>query len=132
MKKLKISYWYISKFWAPLAGGPNVNESLLRMNLNNKINIDTIINEILKPNLELFDYRYKINFKNSFKCAISYYSDKELIDSFYNSQPQIDLPNNLPVRDFYIQVWFILYGNESYLPLDKECYTEISLEDIFN
>ncbi|MEX6315810.1 hypothetical protein AB6G19_21240 [Providencia manganoxydans] len=54
MKKLKISYWYISKFWSPLAGGPNVNESLLRLNLNNKINIDTIINEILKPNLRTF------------------------------------------------------------------------------
>lgn len=76
MKKIKISRWYISGFWAPLDGGPNEDEALLKLNLNNHSSIDLIVDKILKPYIDMLPLKYQIRFKDSFKYAIAYYSEK--------------------------------------------------------
>ncbi len=59
MKKIKISRWYISGFWAPLDGGPNEDEALLKLNLNNHSSIDLIVDKILKPYIDMLPLKYQ-------------------------------------------------------------------------
>ncbi|MEQ4654331.1 hypothetical protein AB7092_15910 [Providencia rettgeri] len=131
MKKIKISRWYISGFWAPLDGGPNEDEPLLKLNLNNHSSIDLIVDKILKPYIDMLPLKYQIRFKDSFKYAIAYYSEKELKDCYYTGAPQLDLPDGITARDFYIYVWNLMYKNESYLASEKDNYTELSLNEIY-
>ncbi|MCG9527710.1 hypothetical protein MCM45_14265 [Providencia rettgeri] len=131
MKKIKISRWYISGFWAPLDGGPNEDEALLKLNLNNHSSIDLIVDKILKPYIDMLPLKYQIRFKDSFKYAIAYYSEKELKDFYYTGAPQLDLPDGITARDFYIYVWNLMYKNESYLASEKDNYTELSLNEIY-
>lgn len=131
MKKIKISRWYISGFWAPLDGGPNEDELLLKLNLNNPSSIDLIVGKILKPYIDILPLKYQIRFKNSFKYAITYYSEKELKDCYYTGTPQLELPDGITARNFYIYVWNFIYKGENYLASENDDHTELSLNEIY-
>ncbi|MEX6423908.1 hypothetical protein [Providencia manganoxydans] len=95
----------MSGFWAPLDGGPNEDEALLKLNLNNHSSIDLIVDKILKPYIDMLPLKYKIRFKDSFKYAIAYYSEKELKDCYYTGASQLDLPDGITAR-----IFIFMYG----------------------
>ncbi|MDX7988920.1 hypothetical protein FE392_16585 [Xenorhabdus sp. 12] len=132
MKKIKISEGYIYMFWAPLAGGPHIDENLLNLNLNNVKSIERLVNELLFLEYNEFSTSWKYRFKESFKYVICYASDEKLIRYYDSGAPQILLPDTIPIRDFYIQVWKFMFDEESYEAADIDNYELISRFDIFD
>ncbi|MBD2786696.1 hypothetical protein ID858_16705 [Xenorhabdus sp. DI] len=132
MKKIKVSEGYIHRFWSPLDGGPDVDQNLLKLNLNNLENINTIVVELLYDQFYEWPLSWQYRCKESLKYVIAYSSDKDLV-RFYNSwSPQLGLPDVISVRDFYIYVWKVMFGEESYEAEDIDNYEIISRFDIFN
>lgn len=131
MKSVKISYYYIRIFWSPLGDDCNTGKYYLNLNLNNKESICSIVENVLIPELNLFSYKIKSRIKESLKYAITYYSDKKLVDAYDKSPTFVKLPDNINVREFYIFVWKSMYGEESYQALEKDFYIEIPLEEIY-
>ncbi|WP_446471074.1 hypothetical protein [Xenorhabdus stockiae] len=132
MKKIKISEGYIYMFWAPLAGGPHIDNSLLDLNLNNVKSIEKLVNELLFLEYNEFSMSWKHRCKESFKYVIRYASDEKLTRYYDSGAPQILLPDMISVRDFYIYVWKFMFGDESYEAAHLEDYEIISRFDIFN
>ncbi|MBO1929351.1 hypothetical protein J4731_15495 [Providencia rettgeri] len=64
----------------------------MKLNLNNHSSIDLIVDKILKPYIDMLPLKYQIRFKDSFKYAIAYYSEKEPKDCYHTGAPQLDLP----------------------------------------
>ncbi|MDE9434314.1 hypothetical protein [Xenorhabdus bovienii] len=132
MKKIKISDGYIYMFWSPLDGAPDANNELLNLNLNNINSIERLVRELLYVEYNNWSETWKYRCKESFKYAISYSSDKELIHYYNSGAPQIGLPDMFSVRNFYIYVWKFMFGEESYDAANIDNYEIISRFDIYD
>ncbi|MDE9542466.1 hypothetical protein [Xenorhabdus bovienii] len=131
MKKIKISEGYIYMFWSPLNGAPDMNNELFKLNLNNIKSIERLVSQLLLVEYNNFSISWNYRCKENFKYVLCYSNDKELTRYYDSGAPQIELPDMIPVRDFYIHVWKFMFGEESYEAANVDDYEMISRFDIF-
>lgn len=119
-------------FWSPLDGAPDVNNEVLKLNLNNVDSIKKLVNELLYVEYNNWSLSWRLRCKESLKYVICYATDEELIHYYRASCPKIKLPSMISVRDFYIYVWEFMFGEESYEANSIDDFEMISQYDIFN
>ncbi|MEB7587300.1 hypothetical protein NGC36_18690 [Serratia rubidaea] len=128
MKK-KINDKYASMVWQTLSEDPSMSNSILNLNMNNPKTISAIVNERIFPGVNSFPEFIKDRIKNSLKYAINVYDEKKLTRLYESAIPEIDLPTNISVKDFYIIIWKSLYNNSYYLIENESEYKEIDFSE---
>ncbi|VEI68669.1 hypothetical protein [Serratia rubidaea] len=128
MKK-KINDKYASMVWQTLSEDPSMSNSILNLNINNPKTISAIVNERIFPGVNSFPEFIKDRIKNSLKYAINVYDEKKLTRLYESAIPEIDLPTNISVKDFYIIIWKSLYNNSYYLIENESEYKEIDFSE---
>ncbi|AGB83060.1 hypothetical protein D781_2815 [Serratia sp. FGI94] len=131
MKK-KINDKYVSMVWQTLSEDPGMSNSILNLNMNNPETISTIVNERIFPGVNSFPEFIKDRIKNSLKYAINVYDEKKLTRLYESAIPEIDLPTNISVKDFYIIIWKSLYNNSDYLIENESEYKEIDFSELYS
>ena len=76
MKKINDSY--ISMLWQALSEDPNMDDSLVGLNLSNEKSLSLALRELIKPSYDNFPYFIKGRCKNSLAYAINFYDGKML------------------------------------------------------
>lgn len=117
--------------WQALSEDPNMDSSLLALNLSNEKSLSLVLTELIKPSYDNFPYFIKDRCKNSFAYAINFYDEKLLSRLYESAIPLFDPPNNMSMKQFYVTVWESLFPGESFLINNPEEYIEISFNDLY-
>ena len=126
-KNKKISKHYISRFWSYCREG-SLPENLRGLNFNNLHSIDKVISEVLYPRLQNETISLQTRIKESFRYAINFWEEEQLLYEYESGYAEIALPTSFSTRDFYIHVWNIIFPNESYTIEDESIYIDVSHE----
>lgn len=116
----------VEYFLHPLSGGADSDsqyELYKNVDVNDENQIKKIISETIKPE---FDSK-PLEFKEIAKRTLSYYltTDKIEFGGVYDSNLiAFDHPDN--PKNFFIWIWEVLFGNESYRMEDWQNYIEVN------
>ncbi len=119
-----VNKYFIADILSPLQGlGDSNDESLPYYHINpgKKEQVVEMLANLVRP-----DFLNKTELiKKKSKLALSYYltTDKLDFQSFYNSYLYTH-PPPLNAKDYYIWLWEVLFGNESYILGDADEYVE--------
>lgn len=122
----------IESILAPLTGGADMDEEILKYRLidkNNKNEITTILNDVVKP---VFDLRSG-GYKQLAETTLSYYLTNDKLDfgPFYDSLLfAVDHPENPKL--FFEWLWEVLFGVKSFLLPDCNTCREVSNTEALN
>ncbi len=129
MKKINNSY--ISMLWQALSEDPNMDASLVGLNLSNEKSLSLAFRELIKSSYDNFPYFIKDRCKNSLAYAINFYDEKLLSRLYESAIPLFDPPNNMSMKEFYVTVWECLFPGESCLINNPEEYVEIPFNELY-
>ena len=129
MKKINNSY--ISMLWQALSEDPNMDASLVDLNLSNEKSLSLAFRELIKPSYDNFPNFIKDRCKNSLAYAINFYDEKLLLRLYEYAIPLFDPPNNMSMKQFYVIVWECLFSGERCLINNPEEYVEIPFNELY-
>lgn len=129
MKKINNSY--ISMLWQALSEDPNMDASLVGLNLSNEKSLSLVLRELIKPFYDNFPYFIKDKCKNSLAYAINLYDEKLLSRLYESAIPIFEPPNNMSMKKFYVTVWECLFPGVSCLINNPEEYVEIPFNELY-
>lgn len=129
MKKINNSY--ISMLWQALSEDPNMDASLIGLNLSNGKSLSLAFRKLIKPSYDNFPYFIKDRCKNSLAYAINFYDEKLLLRLYESAVPLFDPPNTMSMKQFYVTVWEGLFPDENFLINNPEEYVEISFNGLY-
>jgi len=95
-----------------------------RVNLNNVIGFQRLIEEEIKPSFERLSFRQQRRLKETFRYALTQFDDKELIDAYDSRLLPLNRPDG-DIRDFYVRIWRAMFGDEDFVHIDPEQYVEV-------
>ncbi|RUS65622.1 hypothetical protein CUZ56_02708 [Saezia sanguinis] len=128
---MKISKGYISVFGSSLGEGRELPKEIKGVNLNNNSSIEKMVNNYLKIEHKLWSDSMQLKVKESFRYGINYWPDQDLLNLYNEVLPQIVLPTNVSIREFYLNVWNLMFDNENIELLSFD-YIEIPELDIYS
>ncbi|QNQ18284.1 hypothetical protein HF650_01695 [Kosakonia sp. SMBL-WEM22] len=129
MKKINNSY--VSMIWQSLSENPNMDSSLVGLNLSNENSLSLVLRELIKPCYDSFPLFIKERCRNSLAYAINFYDEELLLRLYEAAIPLFYPPNNLTMKQFYVIVWGSLFPGESYLINNPEEYVEICFNELY-
>lgn len=117
--------------WQALSEDPNMDASLVGLNLSNEKSSLLVLRELIKSSYDNFPYFIKDRCKNSLAYAINFYDEKMLSRLYASAIPLFDPPNNMNMKQLYITVWECLFPGESCLINNPEEYVEIPFNQLY-
>ena len=117
--------------WQALSEDPNMDASLVGLNLSNENSLSLAFRKLIKPFYDNFPYFIKDRCKNSLAYAINFYDEKLLSRLYESAIPLFEPPKNMSMKQFYVTVWEGLFPGESFLINNPEEYIEISFNDLY-
>lgn len=129
MKKINDSY--ITMLWQALSEDPNMDASLVGLNLSNEKSSSLVLRELIKPFYDNFPYFIKDRCKNSLAYAINFYDEKLLSRLYESAIPLFDPPNNMSMKELYITVWGYLFPGENFSINNPEEYVETPFNELY-
>ncbi|MDP9769254.1 hypothetical protein FJP64_15640 [Kosakonia cowanii] len=127
----KINHSYISMLWQALSEAPNMDASLVGLNLSNEKSLSLAFRELIKPSYDNFPNFIKDRCKNSLAYAINFYDEKLLLRLYESAIPLFEPPKNMSMRQFYVTVWECIFPGERYLINNLEEYVEIPFNELY-
>jgi len=127
----KINNSYISMIWQALSEDPNMDASLVGLNLSNEKSLSLALRELINPFYDNFPCFIKGRCKNSLAYAINFYDEKMLSRLYESAIPLFDPPNNMSMKQFYVAVWECLFPGESCLINNPDEYVEIPFNELY-
>ena len=117
--------------WQALSEDPNMDASLVGLNLSNEKSSSLVLRELIKPFYDNFPYFIKDRCKNSLAYAINFYDEKLLSRLYESAIPLFDPPNNMSMKELYITVWGYLFPGENFSINNPEEYVEIPFNELY-
>ncbi|MHA0914279.1 hypothetical protein ACR9H8_05880 [Kosakonia cowanii] len=127
----KINNSYVTMIWQSLSEGPNMDSSLIGLNLSNEESLSLVLLELITPCYDSFPFFIKERCRNSLAYAINFYDEELLLRLYESAIPIFDPPNNLTMKKFYVTVWGSLFSGESFLINNPEEYVEIYFNELY-
>lgn len=129
MKKINDSY--ISMLWQGLSEDPNMDTSLIGLNLSNEKSLSLALQKLINPSYDNCPNFIKDRCKNSLAYAINFYDEKLLLRLYESAIPLFDPPNNMSMKQFYVTIWECLFPGKSCLINNPEEYVEIPFNELY-
>lgn len=117
--------------WQALSEDPNMDTSLIGVNLSNEKSLSLVLRELIKSSYDNFPNFIKDRCKNSLAYAINFYDEKLLLRLYESAIPLFDPPNNMSMKQFYVTVWEFLFPGERCLINNPEEYVEIPFNELY-
>lgn len=117
--------------WQALSEDPNMDASLVGLNLSNEKSVSLALQKLIKPSYDNCPNFIKGRCKNSLAYAINFYDEKMLSRLYESAIPLFEPPKNMSMKQFYVTVWEGLFPGESFLINNPEEYIEISFNDLY-
>ncbi|WP_313353452.1 hypothetical protein [Kosakonia cowanii] len=127
----KINHSYISMIWQAISEAPNMDASLVGLNLSNEKSLSLAFRDLIKPSYDNFPNFIKDRCKNSLAYAINFYDEKLLSRLYESAIPLFEPPKNMSMKQFYVTAWECLFPGENFLINNPEEYVVIALNVLY-